>query len=103
MTLPREPPHLSEFQFPHPELGRRLCWLDTTRQIPEQHMRLSGHSRAVIAVSASAALLVGVPALAGAVVDDARLTPHTHFVMAADGSTGTTARGDSIPNIDSVK
>ena len=68
-------------------------------------MRISGHSRAraAIAATASAALLVGLPATAGAQVDDAALTPHTHFVMAADGSTGNTARGAAIPNIDSVK
>jgi NAD(P)-dependent dehydrogenase (short-subunit alcohol dehydrogenase family) len=34
---------------------------------------------------------------------DPRLTPRTHFVMAPDGSTGLTASGERIPNIDSVK
>ncbi|MBA8802125.1 putative secreted acid phosphatase [Nocardioides ginsengisegetis] len=35
--------------------------------------------------------------------DDSTLTPATHFVMAADGSSGLTAHGKGIPNIDSVK
>ncbi|OII15502.1 HAD family acid phosphatase [Curtobacterium sp. MCBA15_008] len=34
---------------------------------------------------------------------DARLTPRTHFTMAADGSSGATQGGEGIPNIDSVK
>ncbi|MBB6628801.1 hypothetical protein H5V45_15850 [Nocardioides sp. KIGAM211] len=68
-------------------------------------MHLSGHhaTRAALAAAVSAALLIGTPATAGARVDDATLTPHTHFVMAADGSSGSTARGADIPNIDSVK
>jgi hypothetical protein len=57
-----------------------------------------------VAATASTALLLGVPAVAGArAVDDTKLTPHTHFVMQPDGSTGLHARGDAIPNIDSVK
>ena len=32
-----------------------------------------------------------------------RLAPRTHFVMAADGSSGQRAAGAAIPNIDSVK
>jgi predicted secreted acid phosphatase len=45
-----------------------------------------------------------MPAVAGArAVDDNKLTPHTHFVMQPDGSTGLHTRGDAIPNIDSVK
>ena len=32
-----------------------------------------------------------------------RLTPRTHFVMAPDGSSGATQSGEGIPNIDSVK
>ncbi|MGO4664004.1 HAD family acid phosphatase [Terrabacter sp. 2TAF16] len=34
---------------------------------------------------------------------DQTLTPRTHFVMAADGSSGARADGAGIPNIDSVK
>ncbi len=34
---------------------------------------------------------------------DARLTPRTHFTMAADGSSGATQGGEGIPNIDVVK
>ncbi len=70
-------------------------------------MQISGitRTRAAIAATSAAALIVGVPAVTEArtAPADAALTPHTHFVMAADGSTGLTARGASIPNIDSVK
>ena len=68
-------------------------------------MRLPGHTRtrAALAATASAALLLGVPAVAGAVVNDTTLVPRTHFTMAADGSSGLTARGGAIPNIDVVK
>jgi hypothetical protein len=34
---------------------------------------------------------------------DGRLVPRTHFTMQADGSSGLTAGGEGIPNIDSVK
>jgi predicted secreted acid phosphatase len=34
---------------------------------------------------------------------DQRLTPRTHFTMKDDGSSGYTASGEDIPNIDSVK
>ena len=69
-------------------------------------MRFSGpaRTRAAIAVTASAGLLLGIPAVAGArSVDDATLTPRTQFVMAPDGSSGAVADGAGIPNIDSVK
>lgn len=69
-------------------------------------MRISGHTRtaAVLAATAAAALVVGVtPSAQARVVDDTRLTPRTHFVMEADGSSGLTTRGAGIPNIDSVK
>jgi predicted secreted acid phosphatase len=69
-------------------------------------MRHSGstRTRAVIAATASAALLVGTPAVAGArTADDSSLTPRTHFRMAPDGSSGLVVRGAGIPNIDSVK
>jgi predicted secreted acid phosphatase len=36
-------------------------------------------------------------------VSEPRLTPRTHFTMAADGSSGATQSGEGIPNIDSVK
>ncbi|WP_416394770.1 MULTISPECIES: HAD family acid phosphatase [unclassified Curtobacterium] len=36
-------------------------------------------------------------------VSEPRLTPRTHFTMAADGSSGATKSGEGIPNIDSVK
>ena len=68
-------------------------------------MRIPGTSRtrAALVVTASAALLL-TPATADArVVDDAKLVPHSHFVMQPDGSTGATAKGAQIPNIDSVK
>lgn len=32
-----------------------------------------------------------------------QLAPHTHFTMAADGSSGAKVSGEAIPNIDSVK
>ena len=68
-------------------------------------MRLPGHTRtrAALAATASAALLLGLPAASGATTPDTALVPHSHFVMEADGSSGLTARGDAIPNIDSVK
>lgn len=68
-------------------------------------MRIAGPPRtrtALIAV-ASAALVLTTSAVAGAVVDDTTLVPHSHFVMQPDGSTGLTAKGAAIPNIDSVK
>jgi predicted secreted acid phosphatase len=72
-------------------------------------MRISGRLgvRVLVATSATA-LLVGSAASADArTVDDSTLTPHTHFVLQPlnpDGSTpAPAAKGDSIPNIDSVK
>ncbi len=68
-------------------------------------MRIPGtpRTRAALVATASAALLL-TPATADArVVDDAKLVPHSHFVMQPDGSTGATAKGAQIPNIDSVK
>ena len=61
------------------------------------------------AVTAGAALLAlaaattGGAASASAHGSDTRLAPRTHFTMAADGSSGLTAGGEGIPNIDSVK
>jgi predicted secreted acid phosphatase len=72
-------------------------------------MRISGSLGVRVLVATSAiALLVGSPASADArTVDDSTLTPHTHFVLQPlnpDGSTpAPAAKGDSIPNIDSVK
>jgi predicted secreted acid phosphatase len=43
------------------------------------------------------------PNIAGAPASDAALTPRTEFTMAPDGSSGSTAGGEGIPNIDSVK
>jgi predicted secreted acid phosphatase len=43
------------------------------------------------------------PDIAGAPDTDAALTPRTEFTMAPDGSSGRTAGGEGIPNIDSVK
>src|SRR6476620_2496435 len=34
---------------------------------------------------------------------DRQLAPRTHFRMQADGSSGLTAGGEGIPNLDSVK
>ena len=68
-------------------------------------MRIPGtpRTRAALVATASAALLL-TPATADArAVDDAKLVPHTHFVMQPDGSSGATAKGAQIPNIDSVK
>ena len=68
-------------------------------------MRIPGtpRTRAAVVITASAALLL-TPATADArVVDDTKLVPHSHFVMQPDGSTGLTAKGAQIPNIDSVK
>ncbi len=69
-------------------------------------MRISGTTRpgAALAATAVAALVVGLAGHAEArTVDDSTLTPHTYFVMAADGSSGATTNGAGIPNIDSVK
>ncbi|HEU4811335.1 MAG TPA: HAD family acid phosphatase [Nocardioides sp.] len=69
-------------------------------------MRTSGPTRTGVALAATtvAALVLGINTSADArVVNDDNLTPRTHFVMAADGSSGLTAGGAGIPNIDSVK
>jgi len=68
-------------------------------------MRKPGFSRtrAALVVTASAALVASTASLAMAAVDDARLVPHSHFTMQADGSSGLTDKGSQIPNIDSVK
>ena len=68
-------------------------------------MRIPGPSRtrAAVAVTASAVVLLSTASMAGAVVDDTKLVPHSHFVMQPDGSSGLTAKGSQIPNIDSVK
>ena len=43
------------------------------------------------------------PNIAGAPASDADLTPRTEFTMKPDGSSGLTAGGEGIPNMDSVK
>ena len=66
-------------------------------------MRIS-RSRAALVATASAAVVLSTASLAGAVgVDDSKLVPRSHFVMNPDGSSGLTAKGAGIPNIDSVK
>jgi predicted secreted acid phosphatase len=67
-------------------------------------MRISGRTglRALVATTAAATLLIGTAGTADA-HDRRALTPRTHFTMAADGSSGATAGGAGIPNIDSVK
>jgi predicted secreted acid phosphatase len=60
--------------------------------------------RAAAILAVSATLVVGATASAQARPANARpLAPNTHFTMADDGSTGLTAKGAQIPNIDSVK
>lgn len=69
-------------------------------------MRISRRQATVIAIAAAALTAVSIAGPADAVPrhgPEGRLTPNTHFVMAADGSSGLTARGSGIPNIDSVK
>ncbi|MGZ4447865.1 MAG: HAD family acid phosphatase [Nocardioides sp.] len=46
---------------------------------------------------------MGSPLAAHAKTDQANLAPRTHFTMQPDGSSGLTAHGAGIPNIDSVK
>ncbi len=76
------------------------------------HSRRGGSTAAHVrwtAVTAGAAVLALIVAtLAGAGSANAhgadrRLAPRTHFTMQADGSSGLTAGGEGIPNIDSVK
>jgi predicted secreted acid phosphatase len=70
-------------------------------------MHVSGRTitRSLVATTAVALIAAGaVPAAqAGQARHRDRLTPHTHFTMAADGSTGAKVGGERIPNIDSVK
>ncbi len=69
-------------------------------------MQFSGpaRTRAALAAATVAALVLGLPAVSNArTPDDSLLTPRTHFVMQADGSSGATTKGAGIPNIDSVK
>jgi predicted secreted acid phosphatase len=76
------------------------------------HITRGGRSAAPVrrtAVTAAAAVLaLATATLTGAGAasahgTDSRLTPRTHFTMRADGSSGLTAGGEGIPNIDSVK
>jgi predicted secreted acid phosphatase len=67
--------------------------------------RPSGHRRNTLLIAAStAAIVLSSPGTAGAApADPTVLAPHTTFTMAADGSSGATAGGENIPNIDSDK
>ena len=58
--------------------------------------------RATITLTAATALLLGGTVTAGA-DQQAAVTPRTTFTMAADGSSGLTAKGKAIPNLDIVK
>jgi predicted secreted acid phosphatase len=72
---------------------------------------LLGRGRAPAVLVASAALVAGVTAPAGAddpaspghTADAAAITPRTSFTMEVDGSSGLTAKGRAIPNLDIVK
>lgn len=70
-------------------------------------MTRSGHPRLrpVLAGTGIAALLVAAAAgsTQAAPAHRSVLAPHDQFTMAADGSSGATALGADIPNIDSVK
>ncbi|HET8988158.1 MAG TPA: HAD family acid phosphatase [Humibacillus sp.] len=71
-------------------------------------MRRTAPRIAALVVGAVGSLVIGstVPALAHGDAGgrhDQTLTPRTHFEMAPDGSSGATAGGEGIPNIDSVK
>ena len=66
------------------------------------------HNRLRTTATAAGAVLLatvlGVTLLApAAAAREQRLSPRTHFTMAADGSSGATKPGAGIPNIDSVK
>lgn len=68
--------------------------------------KIGSRSRLVITglITASLALLAApAEAHGGHHGKDQRLEPRTHFTMKPDGSSGKTAGGDGIPNIDSVK
>jgi predicted secreted acid phosphatase len=71
-------------------------------------MRISGRpgARTLVAAASAVTLLAGSTAAADATAPHGHgpaLQPRTHFTMAPDGSSGRTAKGDDIPNIDSVK
>lgn len=57
---------------------------------------------AAVGLAATTALALGTLSPAGATAEQ-YLTPHTHFTMQPDGTSGLTATGAQIPNIDSVK
>lgn len=58
--------------------------------------------RGAVTATAAAALVMGLVPAAGA-ADQAAVTPRTSFNMKADGSSGATAKGKAIPNLDIVK
>ncbi|MEO5851951.1 MAG: HAD family acid phosphatase, partial [Nocardioides sp.] len=62
------------------------------------HWQSPSPLRGAVTATAAAALVMGlVPAA------DAAVTPRTSFTMKADGSSGATAKGKAIPNLDIVK
>ena len=66
--------------------------------------RLRGATAAVLTTATAVTLAVAAPADARSDGNPgAPLAPRTHFTMAPDGSSGLTAGGAGIPNIDSVK
>src|SRR5690242_16789753 len=72
------------------------------------HIPGTPRARAVVVATAAAALAISAPSAATAkVVDDSKLTPHTHFTVQPLNPDGTApappAKGAQIPNIDSVK
>ena len=65
-------------------------------------------TRTLAAAAVTTALALAGTALTGTAAQahphgSTRLTPRTHFEMLPDGSSGRTAGGEGIPNIDSVK
>jgi predicted secreted acid phosphatase len=69
-------------------------------------MRLTRRGTATVAVAAAALTAISIAGPANAAPkhpSDDHLTPNTQFVMEPDGSSGLTAGGAGIPNIDSVK
>jgi predicted secreted acid phosphatase len=71
-------------------------------------MLLNHQARRIGMTAGAAALALVASALTAAAPasahgSDGRLAPRTHFTMQADGSSGLTAGGEGIPNIDSVK
>ncbi len=68
-------------------------------------LTLGRRSGGAVALAATAALVAGVTAPSYAAPDttEPAIGPRTSFTMAADGSSGTNAKGKAIPNLDIVK